>query len=60
MITIATASNRDKKLCYAIYFFESIFDDSNNIKALSYYKTISNVFQKSLGALNDIAVIKSY
>jgi triphosphatase len=45
-----------KKLCYAIYFFESIFDDSNNIKALSYYQDNLQRLQESLGALNDIAV----
>jgi CHAD domain-containing protein len=45
-----------KKLCYAIYFFESIFDDSANIKALSYYEDNLQRLQESLGALNDIAV----
>jgi triphosphatase len=44
-----------KKLRYAIYFFESIFDGSAN-KALSCYKDNLQRLQESLGALNDIAV----
>jgi triphosphatase len=44
-----------KKLRYAIYFFESLFDASSG-KALSCYKDHLQNLQDSLGALNDIAV----
>jgi triphosphatase len=44
-----------KKLRYAIYFFESIFDGANQ-KSLSRYKLCLKSLQDNLGALNDIAV----
>jgi CHAD domain-containing protein len=45
-----------KKLRYTVYFFESLFVDSANAKALSRYKDHLETIQDSLGALNDIAV----
>jgi triphosphatase len=45
-----------KKLRYTVYFFESLFVDSANAKALSRYKDYLETIQDSLGALNDIAV----
>jgi triphosphatase len=45
-----------KKLRYTIYFFESLFKESEYAKALSRYKDRLGKLQDSLGALNDIAV----
>jgi len=45
-----------KKLRYSVYFFESLFGDSANAKALFRYKQYLESLQDSLGALNDIAV----
>ena len=45
-----------KKLRYTIYFFESLFSDSEYAKALSRYKDRLAKLQDRLGALNDIAV----
>ena len=45
-----------KKLRYSIYFFESLFSTSREVKALSRYKDHLAGLQDSLGALNDIAV----
>jgi triphosphatase len=46
-----------KKLRYAIYFFESLFDGARS-KPLSRYEACLRSLQDSLGALNDIAVHK--
>lgn len=45
-----------KKLRYAVYFFESLFDDPSNAKALSRYKGGLAALQDRLGELNDITV----